>query len=96
MREKEDHGKGAAIWIRTKKKKRSGVKLISVSIWFKSDTFQVGELIISSLREADEGTYTCLITNSKGSIGHNIVVRAENRVVAGRPQIQVQWGGVQL
>ena len=54
---------------------------------------QVGELIISSLREADEGTYTCLITNSKGSIGHNIVVRAENRVVAGRPQIQVQWGG---
>ena len=94
MREKEDHGKGAAIWIRTKKKKRSGVKLVSVLIWFKSDTFQVGELIISSLREADEGTYTCLITNSKGSIGHNIVVRAENRVVAGRPQIQVQWGGV--
>jgi len=77
VREKEDHGKGAAVWIRTKKKKRSGV----------------GELIISSLREADEGTYTCLITNSKGSIGHNIVVRAENRVVAGRPQIQVNMPG---
>ena len=53
------------------------------------DAFQVGELIISSLREADEGTYTCLITNSKGSICHNITVRAESRVVAGRPQIQV-------
>ena len=50
---------------------------------------QVGELIISSLREADEGTYTCVITNFKGSIDHNITVRAENRVVAGRPQIQV-------
>ena len=52
-------------------------------------TSQVGELIISSLREEDEGTYTCLVTNSRGSIGHNITVRAESRVVAGRPQIQV-------
>ena len=52
-------------------------------------TPQVGELIISSLREEDEGTYTCLVTNSRGSIRHNITVRAESRVVAGRPQIQV-------
>jgi len=78
VREKENHsGKGAAIWIRTKKKKRSGV----------------GELIISSLREEDEGTYTCLVTNSRGSIRHNITVRAESRVVAGRPQIQVNMPG---
>jgi len=76
VRERED-GDGVAIWIRTKKKKNSGV----------------GELIISSLRAADEGVYTCLISNHVGSIRHNITVRAENRVVAGRPQIQVNMPG---
>ena len=29
------------------------------------------------------------MTNSRGSLRHNITVRAESRVVAGRPQIQV-------
>ena len=95
MRERRNQeGKGTDIWIRTKKKKKSGVRFkILYFIYLRKHatkaTLQVGELIISSLRAADEGVYTCTISNSKGSIEHNTTVRAEARVVAGQPQIQV-------
>jgi hypothetical protein len=53
----------------------------------------INELIISDLRAEDEGVYTCTVSNSVGSVSHNITVRAERRVVAGPPEIQVNMPG---
>ena len=70
-------GRDTVIWIRTTKKKRSGV----------------GELIFYPLRAADEGIYACRISNSIGTVDHNITVRTDGTEVVSRPRIQEGMSG---
>ena len=67
--------------------KRSGV-------WLRNNQEnKKGELIISDLREEDEGVYTCRVANSLGAVTYNVSLRTEWRVVASRPEIQVMMPG---
>ena len=40
-------------------------------------------------REEDEGVYTCVVSNSRGVVTHNIHLRTQARLVVGQPEIQV-------
>jgi len=46
-----------------------------------------GELIIEDNRKEDDGNYTCVISNSLGSINHTIRVMSVKRTVAMKPQV---------
>ena len=70
-------GRDTVIWIRTTKKKRSGV----------------GELIFYPLRAADEGIYACRISNSIGTVDHNITVCTDGTEIVSRPRIQEGMSG---
>jgi len=54
---------------------------------------QNGVLIIEDNKKADDGNYTCIISNKFGTISHSIMVQSVPRVVAMEPKIHQHQPG---
>ena len=88
-RDKETGGSG--VWIRHRKTARTGELIISdLRSVCRTELSCITEVLF---REEDEGVYTCVVSNSRGVVTHNIHLRTQARLVVGQPEIQVNTSG---
>ena len=84
-RDKETGGSG--VWIRHRKTARTGELIISDLRFAGRTKLSYNSEVMC--REEDEGVYTCVVSNSRGVVTHNIDLRTQARLVVGQPEIQV-------